>query len=140
MNEEKYYYSASSNSFFALSLKQSYEDSGTWPEDGVPVSDDIFSEFTSEPPEGMIRSSKDGYPAWIAKPPPSKEEMQQFASSEKARLMDLAAKMIAPLQDAVDLDMATDKEKNSLAAWKKYRVLLNRIDTGSSPIEWPEQP
>ncbi|EMG9853476.1 tail fiber assembly protein, partial [Escherichia coli] len=28
-----------------------------------------------------------------------------------------------------------------LEAWKKYRVLLNRIDTSTAPdIEWPEIP
>ncbi|EFC5427862.1 tail fiber assembly protein, partial [Escherichia coli] len=28
-----------------------------------------------------------------------------------------------------------------LAAWKKYRVLLNRVDTSLAPeIEWPQQP
>ncbi|MXE05188.1 tail fiber assembly protein, partial [Escherichia coli] len=28
-----------------------------------------------------------------------------------------------------------------LAAWKKYRVLLNRIDTSTAPdIVWPQQP
>ncbi|MXE05818.1 tail fiber assembly protein, partial [Escherichia coli] len=28
-----------------------------------------------------------------------------------------------------------------LAAWKKYRVLLNRIDTSTAPdIVWPEIP
>ncbi|ECA9704885.1 tail fiber assembly protein, partial [Salmonella enterica subsp. enterica serovar Bredeney] len=33
---------------------------------------------------------------------------------------------------------ATDEEKARLLAWKKYRVLVNRVDT--SKPEWPEQP
>ncbi|EAN4013524.1 phage tail protein, partial [Salmonella enterica] len=45
---------------------------------------------------------------------------------------------IAPLQDAVDLDEATDKEKASLLAWRKYRVQVNRVDT-LKPV-WPEKP
>ncbi|MEY5509334.1 tail fiber assembly protein, partial [Salmonella enterica subsp. enterica serovar Corvallis] len=45
---------------------------------------------------------------------------------------------IAPLQDAVDLGIATDDEKAQLGEWKKYRVLVNRVDT-SNP-DWPEQP
>ncbi|EEO0299967.1 tail fiber assembly protein, partial [Salmonella enterica] len=44
----------------------------------------------------------------------------------------------APLQDAVDLEEATDEEKARLNAWKKYRVLVNRVDT--SKPEWPEAP
>ena len=32
---------------------------------------------------------------------------------------------IAPLQDAVDLEIATEEETLLLEAWKKYRVLLS---------------
>ncbi|WP_277888405.1 tail fiber assembly protein, partial [Escherichia coli] len=40
-----------------------------------------------------------------------------------------------------DLGMATDDETKLLLAWKKYRVLLNRVDTSTAPdIEWPEEP
>lgn len=46
----------------------------------------------------------------------------------KANLIAQATIEIAPLQDAVDLDEATDAESNSLKAWKQYRVAVNRID------------
>jgi hypothetical protein len=63
------------------------------------------------------------------------------ASKIKAQLMDVATKQIDPLQDAVDLDMATDDEKARLTAWKKYRVLLNRVDASLAPdITWPATP
>ncbi|ATZ10253.1 tail fiber assembly protein [Erwinia amylovora] len=55
--------------------------------------------------------------------------------------MQSANNQIAPLQDAVDLDMATDVEKQTLADWKKYRVLLNRVDISTAPnIDWPPEP
>ncbi|MBZ3682991.1 tail fiber assembly protein, partial [Providencia rettgeri] len=58
----------------------------------------------------------------------------------KTLLVD-AANAIAPLQDAVDLGMATDEEKAKLTAWKTYRVLLNRVDTSLAPdIDWPQKP
>ncbi|ELI42841.1 tail fiber assembly protein [Escherichia coli KTE120] len=48
---------------------------------------------------------------------------------------------IAPLQDAVDLEIATAEERSLLEAWNKYRVLLNRVDTSTAPdIEWPTSP
>ncbi|MDE9568558.1 tail fiber assembly protein, partial [Xenorhabdus bovienii] len=48
---------------------------------------------------------------------------------------------IAPLQDAVDLGMATDTEKAGLTEWRRYRVLLNRVDCTTAPdVQWPEQP
>uniref|UniRef100_A0A1A9VZ06 Bacteriophage P22 tailspike N-terminal domain-containing protein n=1 Tax=Glossina brevipalpis TaxID=37001 RepID=A0A1A9VZ06_9MUSC len=68
-------------------------------------------------------------------------ELEQKATWEKDNLLDKAARVIAPLQDAVDLDMATGGEKAALLAWKKYRVLLNRVDITQAPdIDWPEPP
>ncbi|EHZ8239068.1 tail fiber assembly protein [Escherichia coli] len=41
----------------------------------------------------------------------------------------------------VDLEIATEEEKSLLAAWKTYRVLLNRVNTSVVPdIEWPVAP
>ena len=36
---------------------------------------------------------------------------------------------MAPLEEAVDLEIATEEERSLLEAWNKYRVLLNRVDT-----------
>ncbi|EIN9271821.1 tail fiber assembly protein, partial [Salmonella enterica] len=60
------------------------------------------------------------------------------AEETKKRLLQTASEKIAPLQDAVDLDIATDDEKAQLDEWKKYRVLVNRVDT-SNP-DWPFRP
>ncbi|EJI9267096.1 tail fiber assembly protein, partial [Escherichia coli] len=56
-------------------------------------------------------------------------------------LMQMASEHIAPLQDAVDLDIATEEEASLLTAWKTYRVLLNRVDTAvAADVEWPVAP
>lgn len=50
---------------------------------------------------------------------------------------------IAPLQDAVDIGEATDEETALLTAWKKYRVLLNRVSAQAgypNTIDWPNTP
>ncbi|ENT7058270.1 tail fiber assembly protein, partial [Escherichia coli] len=63
------------------------------------------------------------------------------AEETKNSLMQVASEHIAPLQDAVDLDIATEEEISLLAAWKTYRVLLNRVDTSvAQDIEWPTSP
>uniref|UniRef100_UPI00201CC900 tail fiber assembly protein n=1 Tax=Escherichia coli TaxID=562 RepID=UPI00201CC900 len=37
--------------------------------------------------------------------------------------------------------LATEEETPLLEAWKKYRVLLNRVDTSTAQdIEWPALP
>lgn len=57
------------------------------------------------------------------------------------RLMHEANTKIAPLNDAVELGIQTDEEITQLTEWKKYRVALSRIDTGTAPdIVWPEIP
>lgn len=64
-----------------------------------------------------------------------------IATSRKAAAMDEAGQAMAPLQDAVDVGMATDAEAALLTEWKKYRVLLNRVDVSAAPnITWPEAP
>lgn len=64
-----------------------------------------------------------------------------IASSRLAAEMDEANRVIAPLQDAVETGMVTEEETARLTEWKKYRVLLNRIDTSKAPdIEWPVRP
>lgn len=55
--------------------------------------------------------------------------------------MQNAMEVILPLQDAIDLTMATEEEKQKLIAWKKYRVRLNRTETLTAwDIVWPKKP
>ncbi|KGA43115.1 hypothetical protein KU75_04475 [Pectobacterium odoriferum] len=63
------------------------------------------------------------------------------AEIKKESLLRNAGTVIAPLQDAVDLGIVSEEEKNTLNAWKKYRVLIMRLDTSKAPdVEWPEEP
>lgn len=55
-------------------------------------------------------------------------------------LQRVATDAIAPLQDAVDLEMATADEVTKLKAWKTYRVLLSRVDLAQWPAAWPAYP
>ena len=60
------------------------------------------------------------------------------ATKEQKRLLNVAAQKIEVLQDAVELEIATAEESAALLTWKKYRVLLSRVDL-SDPV-WPEVP
>lgn len=69
------------------------------------------------------------------------EKAELIASSRLAAEMDEANRTIVPLQDAVDIGIATDAEIARLAEWKRYRVELSRIDTSKVPdITWPVRP
>ncbi|EEJ6528599.1 tail fiber assembly protein, partial [Salmonella enterica] len=95
-------------------------------------------------PENVTSVSPDGEyqkwdgKAWVKDEAAEKAAQLRQAEETKSRLLQMASEKIAPLQDAVDLNEATDKEKVSLLAWRKYRVLVNRVDI--SKPDWPEQP
>ncbi|MTB44156.1 tail fiber assembly protein [Providencia sp. wls1950] len=78
---------------------------------------------------------------WMLKPPPSNEELIFQTEQRKQALLSDATIAIAPLQDAVDLGIATEKEREELRAWKEYRVEVNRVDVGLGlGINWPVSP
>ncbi|MEG5786962.1 tail fiber assembly protein [Enterobacter bugandensis] len=60
------------------------------------------------------------------------------AQRNKLELLTQANNVIATLQDAVELDMATEEETANLHEWKKYRILLSRVDV-IKPV-WPPLP
>ncbi|SUC29686.1 tail fiber assembly protein [Providencia rettgeri] len=103
--------------------------------DGIlPIFFDIQENLNS-----LTKMSKEEVDAYI-NPPISKEQLITEAEQQKQSLLAESNSAIAPLQDAVDLGMATDKEKAQLTAWKRYWVLLNRVDTSLAPdIDWPEK-
>jgi len=77
----------------------------------------------------------------FAPPPgPSPEEITARNTMTRDSLLAMATARIAPLQDAVDLGMATPDEEAALLAWKRYRVALNRLDMTQNPVAWPEAP
>ncbi|EOH9010017.1 tail fiber assembly protein [Citrobacter freundii] len=78
---------------------------------------------------------------WVHDTDAEKTAQITQVTQQKESLLALAASKIAPLQDAVDLDIATEAEAALLLAWKKYRVLLNRINPNDAPdINWPPMP
>lgn len=133
---EQYYYSYSAKGFFWLSADELK--GKDIPADLIPVSEeDHAALFLGQERGKYINHTPDG-PALVDQPDYSPEELIAQAESKKSRLMQTASAEIAPLQDSVDLGIATTKETAALTEWKKYRVLLNRVDT-SNP-KWPTPP
>lgn len=100
---------------------------------------ELPSDVTTIAPEGDYMRW-DGN-QWIKDSDAERAAAVSHAIDEKKRRQKEATEIISTLQDAVDLDMATEKEIALLSEWKSYRVLLNRIDTSLAPeIEWPEVP
>lgn len=132
-------YAFSNGNFYPLSMREVYEASDSWPIEYIEVDEYVFTEFSATPPEGKIRGTgDDGMPAWVDIPPPTQEEIVAEAELKKANLRVLADSEIDWRQDAVDAGIATEEETAALSEWKKYRVLLMRVDT-AKPV-WPTPP
>jgi len=107
------------------------------------------------PPEGVTAHPLDdtavvgigyGYDGGVFNAPASPEPASPSAAAVLARrdtLLAQAALRVAPLEDAIDLDLETPEDIEALTAWKQYRVELSRIEQQASfpdAIEWPVAP
>ncbi|TDB48215.1 tail fiber assembly protein [Photorhabdus khanii] len=78
---------------------------------------------------------------WVVDKDLLKSHQINDAKQKQAALLQQANETLSLLQDSVDLEVATDSEKAALLEWKKYRVLLTRVDVDQAPdVEWPEMP
>ena len=86
------------------------------------------------PSEGDWIASKKG--KWV------KDISQIIAKNEalKTELMQEAVSQISLLQDIIDLDMQESNEVEQLKEWKKYRILLTRVDASDVNALFPEKP
>ncbi|MDT1012384.1 tail fiber assembly protein [Plesiomonas shigelloides] len=134
------FFSATTCCFYLLDMKPDYIAAGSWPDDAVEMTDkEKETYWTKQAPFGkQLGGDNKGHPAWINTQPLSHEEAVAEAEAKKSRLLSEAAEKIGPLQDAVDLDMATPEEEAMLKEWKNYRVMTNRVDTSlGADAVWP---
>ena len=136
-----YGFSATTKAFYVYEDKESYEANGNWPEDVKPVSDQVWEKYCMQGPEGKERgANKRGLPCWVDIPLQQRKRRPLQPSGKRAAT-GKGRQGDRPLQDADDLGIASEAEKAALLAWKKYRVLLNRIDVEhADKITWPEVP
>ncbi|HHA2219026.1 TPA: tail fiber assembly protein [Enterobacter bugandensis] len=135
----QYYYSYSAKGFFWLSADELK--GNDIPADLIPVSEEEHAAlFLGQERGKYINHTPDG-PVLVDQPDYSPEELIALAERKKSSMMQVANDAISPLQDAVDLDMASDEEKAALLEWKTYRVLLSRVKPEKGPdITWPTPP
>ncbi|WP_103448206.1 tail fiber assembly protein [Pseudomonas putida] len=78
-----------------------------------------------------------------AKAQAQQELLLAGVTAEVAQRRAAADQAIAPLQDAVDLEEATEAETDQLKLWKRYRVALSRLHEQEgypTEIDWPAPP
>lgn len=89
----------------------------------------------------MITADNTSYPVLTDPPPLSQRELTEIAEQQRNILRSKADTEIAWRKDAVGTDIVKGKEASEFVAWKKYWVLLMRVDTATAPdISWPVKP
>ena len=97
---------------------------------------------TTQPPSNSYRYTWDGKTWTISENDKARAHLDYVNNGLMQRRAQ-ADTAIAPLQDAVDVDIATEQEKDLLKQWKTYRALLNRVSQQNGfpdKIDWPEMP
>lgn len=102
----------------------------------------IFNDLTySEPKPSMFHKWNNEARKWVED---VNERAQYFYEQNiitKNSLINEANIKISTLQDIIDLDMQESDEEMQLKLWRKYRIMLTRVDTdNTTDIEWPKKP
>ncbi|WP_237386510.1 tail fiber assembly protein [Xenorhabdus sp. Sc-CR9] len=78
---------------------------------------------------------------WVTDTAAQKAKKIELMEKQRTQLRQQAEENIRPLQYAIDIELATENEKQVLLAWKKYLVALNRLTiSATTNVSWPEQP
>lgn len=138
----KYVYSATSNAFYPIALKSSYEATGDWPVDGVDVDDTVFSEFQNPPPEKIRIAGENGFPSWADIPPATREELIDAAEQERQKLLAHADTVMLDWRTELMLGEISDANRAKLSAWLAYKNEVKSVDVTTDPehVSWPVPP
>lgn len=107
-------------------------------EDDVPEygeSDD--SKITVK--QGLNRITEEEF-LELSKPKITKEEIIFNNKINKDNLLSEANEKIKILEDIIEFEMQEANEEEQLKEWKKYRILLTRIDINNSDAVFPPKP
>ena len=132
----EFLYSPSTNAFYDPEL--SYHD---LPDDVIEIGRNVHTEMMQAQADGLVIScGPEGMPIALPAPPPTAEERTSTNAAVRDRLLTAAALHIAPLQDSVDLDLASSDDKTKLKAWKTYRIEVSKTVINAAEPAWPSPP
>lgn len=115
-----------------------YDEISNRPNDCTEISENQYQQLIAGLEAGkMLAADNNGLPV-LTELLLTPEDEIALAEDKKNLLRSKADSEIAWLQDAAEEGIATESEKLLLAQWKKYRVLLMRVNTAAP--DWPIPP
>jgi len=143
MDEQLWYFDASTLAFYPYSMKPDYVAAGTWPASGVDVNNYTREDFMPQnAPNGMtLGADGRGFPTWvpIAVVPPT--DAEKYAEAE-----DLRKRLIAETESISPIVWASMGDPGELSklqtAWIEYRTALKNLPSlpGYPNVTWPVKP
>lgn len=138
-------YSPSEHVIYNAAFYEDYKSAGTWPTDGVEVSDEDAVTFNgSKEPSGKMVSMVDGVLCWVDRPAPelTKEQLVAGAEDKRQSLIDQAMQSISVIQLKLQAGRKlTSAETEKINSTLDYIDAVTAIDTSTAPaISWPEPP
>ena len=107
-------------------------------EDDVPeYGESDGSEITVQ--SGLKRITEEEF-LELSKPKITKEDIIFNNKIRKDNLIIEANEKIKILEDIIELEMQETNEEEQLKEWKRYRILLTRIDINNTDIKFPPRP
>ncbi|ELY4416479.1 tail fiber assembly protein [Cronobacter sakazakii] len=139
-----YYYVSHQNTFYPVALKDDYQAAGTWPDDGVYITEEEHRELMQGQNVGkVIAPDENGRPV-LTEP---EINWQERAETARRKLLNEANIVTADWRVELMLGAITDEDKASLTAWMAYIRELKTLDlTGMTDeesynaIAWPYKP
>ncbi|ELY5938915.1 tail fiber assembly protein [Cronobacter malonaticus] len=139
-----YFYSPEQNAFYAVSMRDDYHEAGTWPDDGVYITEEEHHALMLGQNAGkVIVSDENGRPV-LTEPDIN---WQERAETDRRKLLNEANTITADWRVELMLDAIPDEDKASLTVWMAYTRELKALDlTGVTDeesynaIAWPDKP
>ena len=138
-------YSPSEHVIYNAAFYDDYKLAGTWPADGIEVSDEDAITFNgSNEPTGNMLDYQNGTLCWADRPAPemTKEQLIAIAEGKRESLIDQAMQSISVIQLKLQAGRKlTTAETEKLNNTLDYIDAVTAIDTATAPdINWPERP
>ncbi|EPJ9744663.1 phage tail protein [Pseudomonas aeruginosa] len=124
-----YMFSPSRVAFYPVSMRETYEASGSWPDDGVLISEEVHTRIMQEQEDGrVVCAGPDGQPMTKEPLPPSTDELAAIERAWRDRQLDATDALVARHRDEIE-DGATTLTGEQYQILQAYRRALR---------DWPE--
>ncbi|HGM5019492.1 TPA: tail fiber assembly protein [Pseudomonas aeruginosa] len=130
-----YLFSPSRVAFYPISMRETYEASGSWPDDGVLISEEVHSRIMQEQEDGrVVCADDDGQPMTKEPPPLTEEALAAIERNWRGRQLDDTDALVARHRDELEVGTTTLSAEQYQALQAYRRQLRDWPESGEFPL------